>query len=1040
MDLSPPRLAARLRRLRDVLDCAVLPVGAAGAAAAFVVPAPGADATRLKRRLTAAAVEAGTELIAVLVDDIPRRGDETVDEAALAAVPVLGAPHLLEYRRQCAAAGLDVDVDLEPVVRAPGRLHLAGLAAEAPAPAAHANASRDAQPSATAVPCNRIRPPALSSGPALTADPEGPRTLPEALLRTAAARPEAGLHLVLDAERTVFLSYPELLGRAQRILGGLTAAGLRAGDRALLQLPSLDQYFPALWGCLLGGILPVTVARPPHYATPGPVTDKLHHAWESLGRPAVLCGGAAVEGVRAMAGHYPMTDVQVLDAARLEQAEPVTGPHPADPSQTALLQLSSGSTGHSKAIQITHRGVLEYAAGARTHHGGAVHQHDTTVNWLPLDHVGGLVMFHLRDTVLGCTAVHTPTELVVADPLRWLDLLEQYRGAHSWSPNFGYRLVVEALRQHSGRRWDLSSVRSLVNAGEQCTLPVMADFLAATAPHGLDPEAMLLGWGMAETCTAITYKRLTAPGAVHHIRKSSLASALEWTGEELPAAERTTFLSMGPPAPGARLRICDDADRVLPEGRIGRLQVASGRVTPGYLGHPQDTSDPHAEAFRGAGWFDTGDLGFLKDGELVITGRRKEVIIINGSHYFCHELENAVGALDGVTVGSVAACGVAEPGSGSERLVVFFVPADSAADIGHGDANTPAGQPHGAPEPPAAASATPVSGAVANAVRRIRAELARDFALSAWRVVPVTAAAFPRTTSGKIQRTALRSRFLDGGFDGVLRALDVAEGNAHTVPDAVYQAVWEPVTEPVEPAEPLNPATALVVADELGLAACLTRPGGPFDRSVVARHGGAYACEGPGRYTLDFADLGHWDTLWAALRESGRTPAALLHLAGYAAPVPDGLPDARLKALFSAASTSLILAVRAHRERNDAPLRVVTASRGVHRVTGSEPAGSPGALTGAVAQCLALEWPGAEVRHVDLAGGAVDADADELCTALAAPAGRPAGSWPGPAGLGVEVAVRSGRVLRQRLVKTVPAAAGGDRRCRRCCGTARASW
>ncbi|MEU5364065.1 amino acid adenylation domain-containing protein [Streptomyces sp. NPDC005925] len=1022
-DHSPLRLADGLRDLRDVLDCAVVPLGATLPSAAFIVPAPGTDPARLRRRVAAVALDAGIPLIPVLVDDVPRRDDGTVDTAGLDAVPVLSEHHLAEYRRQCEAAGIRAEVTFAPVVRTPGRLHLAGLDPEppvspSPADTAPGRADAPADGPSRQTPAGPARPPALSAGPALVPDPDAPRDLPEALLRAAAGQPEAGLHLVTAADRTVFLSYPDLLARARRILGGLHAAGLRAGDRVLLQLPSLDAYFPALWGCLLGGVLPVTVACPPDHTAPGPGPDKVFHAWETLERPAVLAAGAAVDGVRAMAGRYSMAGVRVLDAALLEQSPAVMDLPPVDPAEPALLQLSSGSTGRSKAIRITHRGVLEYTAGTREQ---GCAPGDTTLNWLPLDHVAGLVMFHLRDTVLGSPAVHVPTELVVADPLLWLDLLDRYRAAHSWSPNFGYRMVTEALRRSPGRSWDLSAVRSLINAGEQCTLPVMSQFLAATAPYGLAPRALMSAWGMAETCTAICYQPFTAPGAVQHVRKASLTGDLEWVGEDTPGAERTTFLSMGRPAPGARFRICDESDRVLPEGRIGRLQVSSARVTPGYLGNPQ----ANAEAFRGDGWFDTGDLAYLRDGALVITGRRKEVVVINGTHYFCHELEDVAGSLEGVTPGSVAACGVPEPGSGSERLVVFFVPRDD------GDA----------PGPQTAAGAgLRMDGDLAATVRRVRSGITHRFGLPAWRVVPVTAAAFPRTTSGKIQRTALRARFLDGAFDDILHALDVTDGNARTVPDALHRAVWEPLATTAGQdgaLPPLDPAATVVVSDTLGLADRLGGTGGPFAPSVVVRSGQRYEREGPGRYVLDPADRGHWDALWADLTAAGRTPAGLLYLAGYSAPVPDDLPDGRLRALFDAAGTGLVTAVRAHRAGGGAALRVVTVSRGVHRVTGQEPpAGSAGALTAAVAQCLALEWPGAGIRHVDLPGAGPEADADALCTAVLGRAGRPA-----PAGLsrgpadpvadgggpgGVEVALRSGRAYRRRLVKVRPAAAGED--------------
>ena len=272
---------------------------------------------------------------------------------------------------------------------------------------------------------------------------------------------------------------------------------------------------------------------------------------------------------------------------------------------------------------------------------------------------------------------------------------------------------------------------------------------------------------------------------------------------------------------------------------------------------------------------------------------------------------------------------------------------------------------------------------------------------------------------------------------------------------------------------PLDAATTLVVADDGGgevpaagggthadedgerhpavpsggaphgpgsIAARLTRPGGPFEGAVVVRSGAAYACEAPGRYTLDFADRGHWDALWAELHQLGRSPAALLHLSGYADPVPDGLPDERLKALFTDAGTALVLAVQAHRARSAEALRVVTVSRGLHRVTGDEQAGSSGALTAAVAQCLALEWPEAAIRHVDLAGAEAAEDADALASALTGlpaangepdPAEPPSTAGdgapaPGAPTAGAEVALRNGRLFRRRLVKVSPGAAGTD--------------
>ena len=433
----------------------------------------------------------------------------------------------------------------------------------------------------------------------------------------------------------------------------------------------------------------MAVAQSATYAERTPVLDKLEHAWRDLGEPAVLSGGATVAGLRGHARRSGLTSMRVLDLA--ECAADATVPadatdlHRPEPGAVAMLQLSSGSTGKSKVIQITHRGLIRYAQAARQV--SRMDTGDMFVNWLPLDHVAGVVMYHIGPVVLGCDNVQVPTADVLADPLRWLDLLHSYRAQHSWSPNFGFGLVADALATADpARTWDLTPLRALVNAGEQCTEPVMRRFVEATARFGVRPDTVLLAWGMAETCTAITYQAY-GPEAVQHVRQAS-DGGVELLAE--PAEGSSTFLSMGLPSPGSEFRIAaPDGVTALPELRIGRLQGRSERVTPGYLNNP----DANAEAFGDGDWFDTGDLAFVADGRVTITGRAKEIIIINGVHHFCHEIEDVVGALPGVAATFAAAFGV--PTAGRERAAGRGVRALRRADRRGGRRASGGGWPNG---------------------------------------------------------------------------------------------------------------------------------------------------------------------------------------------------------------------------------------------------------------------------------------------------------------------------------------------------------
>ncbi|MFI7061273.1 MupA/Atu3671 family FMN-dependent luciferase-like monooxygenase [Kribbella sp. NPDC050124] len=550
----------------------------------------------------------------------------------------------------------------------------------------------------------------ISHGPRLALTEDDPADAVRALRRAATEHPAAGVRTPAG-----LLAYPELLARARRILTGLRARGASDGDAVVVLGLSLDDFFPAFWACVLGGMRPAVISEP--VTARSPAMDRLRHTCELLESPLVLTDPAN-------AGQ--LTGYQVAIVNDLAEHAPAEELHEPDQGDVALLMLSSGSTGAPKAAALTHRGIAEFAAGARRQLD--VRPGETMLNWLPVDHSGALLLYHVLPVFTGSTNVHLPTSDVLANPLLWLEKAAEHQAHHIWAPTFGLQLTAELMRDEL----ELGAVRSVVSGGEQIVLPVVERFFAATASSGLDRTCFRPAWGMAETATAITIGRLTDDGGVLRVLKSSVAGQLVIAPPDTPEADCTTFVAVGGPAPGASIRVVDEDDQVLPELRIGRLQVRSNRITAGYVNNEPAT----AAALPDGEWLRTGDLAFVSGGQVVITGREGDTVIVNGNTVFCHEIEEVAGGVEGLSLRGIGACGVPNAATGTEDLVVFL-----EDDGSGGDELVPA----------------------------VKAELFRRLRLTATDVVRVPSGEFPRTASGKVRRNELRERYQQGWYDAAAR-------------------------------------------------------------------------------------------------------------------------------------------------------------------------------------------------------------------------------------------------------------------------------
>ncbi|MEU2331608.1 amino acid adenylation domain-containing protein [Streptomyces althioticus] len=865
------------------------------------------------------------------VNALPQAEDGTVDRAALRALPAVDTTAARDWRERLAQLPgvTTVDVSVEHAPEELDRRHT-GLPDRS---AAAAPAARAAEASGV---------PAVSEGPDL-AEPSVP-SWAEALRRAAARGRGDIVHVHADGSEHR-RTYASLVPEASRVLAGLRRAGLRPGDQVILQCDVTEDFLAVLWGCVLGGFVAVPLTVPASYGTPSAALTKLEGIWRMLGRPWIVCSAGREAGLRAVAARQDWPGPRITTADALREAPEDHDWHPAGPDDLLLMLMTSGSTGLPKAVRLTHRNVLTRSAATEQMNGlGA---DDVSLNWIPLDHVTGVVMFHLRDVYLGCRQVHAPTSWILQDPLRWMDLADRHRVTVTWAPNFAFGLLAEQAHRFTGRAWDLSPMRLVMNAGEVVVASAARTFLHTLQPFGLPQDVMHPGWGMSETCSVVTDAVLPAE----------------------PVPGEGTFVSCGRPYPGFAMRIVDERGTVLTEGEAGRFQVRGTSVTGGYHDNPA----ANAEAFTDDGWFDTGDLAFLRDGELHITGRAKDVIIVNGVNHYSHEIEACVEELPYAERSFTAAVAVrTDPSSPTDELALFL---------------------HLTPE----ATADP-----ARALREIAGKVTREIGVSPSFLIPVARDAVPKTEIGKIQRTRLRKGFEAGDFDDEVRRTQLLLGTAATVPDWFLRPVWQRAervgTRPTASGrhtlvlaggDPQAGALAQRLADALRTAGGLC---------TVVGEGPSYTRTDAAHYRVRLAEESDYAALLGRLEQDHRPVDAVLHLDGFRAGSP-AAPDDTTGAERLLAFVRALIA-RPGRQR---PVDLVHVSAGAHAVRPGDHPSPAHALAGALLKSLAEECGWLRTRHLDLPPG----DGTDPLTLLTAEAAAGAD--------GADVAYRDGLRYERRL-------------------------
>ncbi|MFO1221114.1 MAG: AMP-binding protein [Burkholderiaceae bacterium] len=498
---------------------------------------------------------------------------------------------------------------------------------------------------------------------AVDASPGSATTLLEAFDWHLAAHGDRTHVTVLSDDAAQAIAYRELAQRSAAVAAGLQHAGIAPRQCVAIMLPTSPEYFATYLGILRAGAIPVPIYPP---ARASQLQDHvLRHVGilDNAQAVAMVTASESILVARLLQARLPglrhvVTPQQLLAGQAAPQAVAVQA------HDIAFIQYTSGSTGRPKGVALTHANLL---ANIRAMvQAVQASPRDVFVSWLPLYHDMGLIGAWLTALVVGFPLVVMSPLAFLARPARWLQAIDRYRGTLSAGPNFAYELCLKRIVDADLAGVDLSCWRLAFNGAEAVSPDTVERFAARFAAHGLRREAVAPVYGLAEACVGLLFPPPGRGPLVDRVQREPFSRERRAVPAAADDASALRFVACGSVLPGHAVRIVDEAGRELADRAEGRLEFKGPSATRGYFRNPQQT-----ERLIHDGWVDTGDRAYRVGGEIYVTGRVKDIVIRGGRNLYPQEIEEAVGALDGVRKGCVAVFGSPDAATGTEQLVVL---------------------------------------------------------------------------------------------------------------------------------------------------------------------------------------------------------------------------------------------------------------------------------------------------------------------------------------------------------------------------------
>jgi myxalamid-type polyketide synthase MxaB len=551
---------------------------------------------------------------------------------------------------------------------------------------------------------------AIATGePVLTKNLTAVQTIPTYLKQAVDTLSNGQLiSIPINQDTPVIKTYAQLWTRATRILGGLRKQGFLPQQPVIIILDQCQDFVEALWSCWMGGFVPIPLGFGTNYHQLNQSKLKITTILETIDKPIILTTAELAKSCRKY-GLFG-SNLTLVELEKLENAVEDEDFYVSNSDDLGALFFSSGTTGKPKLVSFTCQGIINRLIDNQPSHPQKIH----SLSWLPLDHASASLRMVNPDAIV---KVFLPTEAFLLNPLNWLDIIEQYKITKTSITNFGMNLLTQSVASEPERHWDLRSLNNIGIGAETIVPETYQTFLNSLTPFGLNPEVIFTGYGLTECGTVV-------------VGKAELVSLGESSNQ---------YMQLGRPRLGYSIRIVDENNSPINEGKIGQVQVMGPSIIQKYCNSPEETK----KLFSIDGWLNTGDLGFIQDGNLAITGRTKDIIIINAQNYSYQEIEQIVNLLEEIDSTATVACAIRQLDSMTDELVIFF---------GTKSVKKPQ--------------------ELFKIIIEIRTLLATELKINPRYIIPIDKKIIPRTSLGKIQRNILIEKIQLGEFNDLIEKLE----------------------------------------------------------------------------------------------------------------------------------------------------------------------------------------------------------------------------------------------------------------------------